>query len=174
MGKPSFAAASVPFAPPRPPAEPIVAFPLPLGNAVVPVTVLSMGNPQCVVVADAGEGFDWRALGPEIERHPFFPRRTNVAFVRVSGPDRIVARFWERGVGHTLASGTGACAAAVAAHRNARTGRRVIVEVERGTLEVDWRDDGVVDLTGPAETTVEGTLAFELPAARSPHREAKA
>lgn len=168
IGKPSFAASSVPFYPPKPPAEPIVGYALPVGDATIAVTVLSMGNPQCILFADEWEVLDWMALGAEIERHPFFPDRTNVGFVRVLAPDRIEARFWERGAGHTLASGTGSCACAVAAHLNSKTGRRVTVEVALGCLEVNWRDDQMVELTGPAEITVEGSFLWEPSATGKP------
>jgi diaminopimelate epimerase len=160
MGKPCFAAAEVPFRPPRPAAEPIVQFPLPVGDATLSATILSMGNPQCIMFLDEEPSLDWMAVGPEIERHPFFPDRTNVGFVRVHGRDRIEARFWERGAGHTLASGTGSCACAIASHLAGKTGRRATVEVERGAMEVNWREDGVVELTGPAEMVAEGTFIF--------------
>lgn len=161
IGQPSFAAASVPFRPPRPPAVPVVGYALPVSDTTVPVTVLGMGNPQCIVLREENDALDWMALGAEIERHPFFPDRVNVGFVRVQAFDRIEARFWERGAGHTLASGTGSCACAVAAHLNGKTGRRVTVEVERGQMEVSWRDDGMVELIGPAEIVVEGSFYFE-------------
>lgn len=161
IGKPVFSAGEIPFRPPRPPVEPIVNFPLPVGDTTVRVTVLSMGNPQCILLSDDSV-VDWLALGAEIESHPFFPERTNVGFVRVLGDDRIEARFYERGVGHTLASGTGSCACAVAAHLARRTGRRLTVAVERGDMEICWREDGMVELTGPAEITCEGTFLCDL------------
>jgi diaminopimelate epimerase len=159
MGQPAFAASAVPF---RPPArvgairEPIIEFPLPVGDITVPVTLLSMGNPHCIAFVDDWAALDWLGLGAELEVHPFFPERTNVGFVRVTGEDRVEARFWERGVGHTLASGTGSCACAVAAHLAAKTGRRVVVACERGEMIVNWREDGTVELTGPAEIIAEG------------------
>ena len=164
MGRPSFSAAAIPFRPPRPLAEPILAFPLPVGDVTVAATILSMGNPQCIVFRE-DPAMDWQALGADLERHPFFPDRANIGFVRVLGRDRIEARFWERGAGHTLASGTGACACAVAANLAGHTGRKVTVEVERGRMEVWWRDDGMVDLIGPAEITVEGVHFYDATAA---------
>ncbi len=164
MGQPSFAASDVPF---RPPArsfktdEPIRDFPLPVGDATVHATILSMGNPQCILFVDDWALMDWQGLGAEIERHPFFPDRTNVGFVRVLGPGRLEARFWERGAGHTLASGTGSCACGVAANLAGKTVRRVVVAVERGEMEVNWRDDGMVELTGPAEIVAEGHFQWE-------------
>jgi len=161
IGKPVFSAEEIPFCPPRRPVEPVVDFPLPVGDTTVNVSVLSMGNPQCIVLSDDSI-VDWLALGAGIESHPFFPERTNVGFIRILGDDRIEARFYERGVGHTLASGTGSCACAVAAHLNRRTGRRVAVAVERGEMEVHWREDDMVELTGPAEITCEGTFVCDL------------
>jgi diaminopimelate epimerase len=160
MGAPSFAAADVPFKPPRPAAEPIVQFPLPVGDVTLPATILFMGNPQCIVFLDEDPSLDWMAIGPEIERHPYFPDRANVGFVRTLGSNRIEARFWERGAGHTLASGTGSCACAVAAHLAGKTGRKVTVEVERGAMEVNWREERIVELMGPAEIVAEGTFTI--------------
>ncbi len=156
IGKPAFAAADVPFRPPRPAREPIVNYPLPAGDTTVNTTILSMGNPQCILVVEDFDALDWMGLGAELERHPYFPDRANIGFVRLIGEDLIEARFWERGAGHTLASGTGSCACAVAAHLAGKTGRRVRVALERGELEVNWREDNMVELTGPAEITVEG------------------
>jgi diaminopimelate epimerase len=158
VGKPSFAAADVPFRPIRPPSEPIVNYPLPVGDTTVDATILSMGNPQCILLVEDFGALDWLGLGAELERHPFFPDRANIGFVRVVSHVRIEARFWERGAGYTLASGTGSCACAVAAHLAGKTKRRVLVALERGELEVNWRADEMVELTGPAEITVAGTF----------------
>jgi diaminopimelate epimerase len=158
MGKPSFAAADVPFRPPRPAPEPIIRFPLPVVDTTIPATILSMGNPQCILFIEETAAWDWRVLGAELEQHPYFPDRANVGFARVVETGRIEARFWERGAGHTLASGTGCCAAVVAAHLAGKVGRRVRVAVERGEVEVCWRDDDVLELTGPAEIVAEGTV----------------
>lgn len=154
--RPIFAAKEIGFRPPKPVREPIVEFPLPLGDEVLPVTVLWMGNPQCIALADFAE-IDWRSLGPDIERHPYFANRTNAGFVRVHSRNRIEARFWERGAGHTLASGTGSCACAVAAAINGQTEREVTVVTELGEMRVHWREaDDIVELEGPAELVAEG------------------
>ena len=158
IGRPSFAAADVPFRPPKPPREPITDYLLPVDDTTVNATILSMGNPQCILLVDDFESLDWMGLGAELERHAYFPERANIGFVRPVSGDRIEARFWERGAGHTLASGTGSCACAVAAHLAGKTGRRVRVSLERGELEVNWRDDGMVELTGPAVITLEGSF----------------
>jgi diaminopimelate epimerase len=158
IGHPSFAAADVPFRPPKPAREPIVGYPMPAGDVTVSATILSMGNPQCILLVDEFESLDWMGLGAELERHAYFPDRANIGFVRVVSAERIEARFWERGAGHTLASGTGSCACAVAAHLAGKTGRRVRVSLERGELDVNWRENGMVELTGPAVITLEGTF----------------
>jgi diaminopimelate epimerase len=128
-----------------------------------PVAV-GMGNPHCVhFVADA-EAVDLASLGPRIEHDPLFPQRTNVEFASLISPCRLRMRVWERGTGITLACGSGACATAVAAHLRGMIGPRVALEVDGGTLEVDWRDDGVW-LTGPVARVFDGVLSADLLAA---------
>ena len=102
-----------------------------------------------------------------LEHHPLYPQATNVEFVQVLGPDAIRLRIWERGTGITLASGSCSCAAAVAAARRGLTGRRVRVEVDGGTLLVDWREDGVW-LAGPTAHVFDGVLTAEFLAALAP------
>jgi diaminopimelate epimerase len=158
IGRPIFSAAAIPFRPPKPAREPILSFPLPVSDVTVEATVLSMGNSQCVVFLEEWAAVDWQGLGAEIESHTYFPHRTNAAFARLAGPDRLEARFYERGAGHTLASGTGASAVAVAAHLTGRAGRQVTIVAERGEMIVHWRDDEMVELTGPAEIIATGSL----------------
>src|SRR5947207_2416525 len=113
------------------------------------------GADGVAVVEDFGRT-DWRRLGRTIESHAAFPERTNVEFVRTLDRQNIEARVWERGAGETLSSGTGACAAAVASMIGGRVDRRVRVQMPGGTLEVLWRDDGEVLLTGTAEVVYRG------------------
>jgi diaminopimelate epimerase len=135
---------------------PIKGHPLRTQQGVLHVTVTSMGNPHCsVFVADFGS-LDWASLGREIETNPLFPNRTNVEFVRVVSRSEIEVRFWERGVGHTMSSGTGSCAAAVASILNGLTDRQVRVRTEAGSLQVDWPENGEVFLTGPVERIAQG------------------
>jgi diaminopimelate epimerase len=124
-----------------------------------PVAV-GMGNPHCVHFALDAEAVDLAALGPRVEHDPLFPERTNVEFATLVAPDTLRVRVWERGTGITLACGSGACATAVAAHRRGLTGRRVTIEMDGGTLDVDWRDDGVW-LTGPVVRVFDGMLSPE-------------
>jgi len=122
------------------------------------VTCVSMGNPHCVVFVDDVASLPLATLGPRFEHHPFFPRRVNTEFIRVAGPDALEMRVWERGAGETLACGTGACAAAVAAARTGRTGRRVRVTLPGGPLDIEWRPDDHVRMTGDAVEVFEGSI----------------
>jgi diaminopimelate epimerase len=122
---------------------------------------VGMGNPHAVhFVHDAG-AVDLARLGPRVEHDPLFPERTNVEFASITGPDHLRMRVWERGTGITMACGSGACATAVAAHRRRLTGRKVTIDVDGGTLQADWREDGVW-LTGPVAYVFEGVLSPEF------------
>jgi diaminopimelate epimerase len=122
---------------------------------------VSIGNPQCAIEAgDELESLDLASLGPEIENSPLFPNRTNVSFFRVDG-DRVRARIFERGVGETLSSGTGASGAAVAAHL-AGAPDKLTVELDGGELQVEIGDELAVHLTGWAEPIYSGELSGEM------------
>jgi diaminopimelate epimerase len=122
---------------------------------------VSIGNPQCAIDAfDELEELDLAAIGPEIENHELFPNRTNVSFFSVEG-DRVRARIFERGVGETLSSGTGASGAAVAAHL-AGSPTALTVELDGGELEVEISGDLDVKLSGWAEPVCSGELSREL------------
>jgi diaminopimelate epimerase len=135
-----------------------LALPIAAGPLSEPVAV-NMGNPHCVFFVPNAEAVALETYGPEIEHHPLFPERTNVEVASIAGRNRIRLRVWERGVGITLACGSGACAAAVAASRRGLTGRRVEIAVDGGMLSVDWREDGHVVLTGPIAVSFSGNLA---------------
>lgn len=120
---------------------------------------VNMGNPHCVFFVNNFDDAKPEKVGPMIEFHPLFPEQTNVGFARVDGPDAIRLKVWERGVGMTLACGTGACAAVVAAVRQKRTQRDVTVTVDGGSLHIHWRpEDDHVMMTGPVELEFEGNL----------------
>ncbi|MDQ3651968.1 MAG: diaminopimelate epimerase [Acidobacteriota bacterium] len=156
IGKPLFDSASIPMLTDEPSPQ-VKNYPLAVGEGeTVTITALQMCNPNCCVFVDDFSAVDWRRLGSLIEPHRQFPERTNVEFIKVRDRRHIEARVWERGVGETLSSGTGACAAAVAAALNDLIGRRVRVEMPGGLLEVEWRDDGEVLLTGTAEIIYTG------------------
>ena len=122
-----------------------------------PVAV-NMGNPHAVFFVDDAEAVPLASLGPQIERHEMFPRATNVEVAQVLSGSEIRLRVWERGVGITLACGSGACAALVAASRRGLTGRAADVVVDGGRLGIEWLDDGHVRLTGPVAVSFTGTL----------------
>ncbi len=157
IGRPRFESGAVPFRTDEPLAR-VVSHPLEVApGETVEVTALEMCNPNCCLFVEDFDALDWRRLGRLIESHPRFPARTNVEFVRVVSPERIEVRVWERGVGETLSSGTGASAATVAACLNGLTGRRVTVETPGGTLAVEWREeDDEIVLTGEAEVVYRG------------------
>lgn len=127
----------------------------------VSLAEVSMGNPHAVIEDDAPEEVV-RSLGPEIEVDPRFPERTNVEFVRRDGPSELTMRVWERGVGETLACGTGACAAAVAGVRLGGLASPVTVHLLGGDLVIDVDDDLEVTMTGAAEEIYRGELSPDL------------
>ncbi|HEX7967417.1 MAG TPA: diaminopimelate epimerase, partial [Stellaceae bacterium] len=122
----------------------------------------SMGNPHATFFVDDAEAIDLAALGPRLEHDPIFPERANIGVVQVLSPGRLRFRVWERGAGITVACGTGACAALVAAARRGLTGRRAEVMLDGGTLEIEWRADGHVLMTGPVAVSFTGTLDASL------------
>ena len=125
---------------------------------------VSVGNPQCAIVVDDGlEELDLAAIGPDIEGDEQFPNRTNVSFLRIDG-SRVRARIFERGVGETLSSGTGACGAAVTAFLGGAASP-IVVELDGGELEVEISDELDVRLSGWAEPVCAGELSSELLAA---------
>jgi diaminopimelate epimerase len=149
MGSPRLHSEEVPVILPQP-LERVVRQPLEINGQRLEFTAVSMGNPHCSIFVDDFERVNWRALGAAIEVHPHFPERTNVEFVRVLNRETIEVRFWERGCGETLASGTGSCGASLAAMLNDLTDRRVTVKTVAGELIVHWRDDNTVMQLGEA------------------------
>lgn len=120
-----------------------------------------MGNPHCTFFVEDAEAIPLDQFGPRYEHHPLYPERTNVQVVSVIGRDHLRMRVWERGVGHTLASGSSSCAAAVAAARRGLTGRKVQIDLDGGTLHIDWREDGVW-MMGPTMHVFDGRLTREF------------
>ncbi len=121
-----------------------------------------MGNPHAVFFVPDVDAVALSDLGPTLERHPIFPERANIEVAQVLGPGRLRMRVWERGTGITRACGTGACAVLVAAARRGLTGRKADVVLDGGVLEIEWRPDGHVDMTGPVATSFFGRFAPEL------------
>jgi diaminopimelate epimerase len=152
MGQPQLDWAEVPLA------RPMDTLDLPLPGRPVAV---GMGNPHCVLFVPDADDIDVAGQGSALERDLLFPEGTNVEFASLSAPDRLRMRVWERGTGITLACGSGACATAVAAHRRGLTGRRVTLDLDGGSLDIDWREDGVW-MTGPTAHVFDGQLSAEF------------
>ena len=140
---------------------PLVDVPLETVAGTVPVTCVSMGNPHAVTWVDDVDSAPVEETGAVVEVHEAFPRHTNVEFAQLVSPSRIRLRVWERGVGETLACGTGACATLVAGVLSDRCGRSAIVELPGGDLRIEWLDDRHVYMTGPAARVYEGV--FPIP-----------
>lgn len=123
------------------------------------VTCVSMGNPHCVIFVPDVFQVDIPRLGPALERHPFFPKRTNVEFIEVQDPKHLKMRVWERGAGETLACGTGACGALVAAVLNGHSDREATLHLKGGDLLVRWSErDNHVYMTGPGTEVFSGII----------------
>jgi diaminopimelate epimerase len=138
---------------------PVVNAPLELSDRTLRVTAVSMGNPHAVTFVDSVKDYPVAAVGPQVESHPAFPRRTNTEFIEVLSDREINFRVWERGAAETLACGTGACASVVAASLNGLTGRDVLVHLPGGDLRVEWSEaDNHVYMTGPAAEVYEGEI----------------
>ena len=133
----------------------IIDYPLSINQKIYPITTVSLGNPHCTIFFDRFPSrIEWHQIGREIESHPFFPHRTNIEFIRVLNREEIEVLFWERGVGETLSSGSGSCAAAVASILKNLTGRKVKVRTSMGNLTVEWEEK--VFQSGPSEIVFEG------------------
>ncbi|MFE4106203.1 diaminopimelate epimerase [Almyronema epifaneia] len=124
------------------------------------VTCVSMGNPHCITFVDEVATVELSQIGPQFEHHSAFPERINVEFIQVVNTSYLKMRVWERGAGITLACGTGACAALVAAVLNGHCDRQATVELPGGPLQIEWSEaDNHVYMTGPAAQVFTGTLA---------------
>jgi diaminopimelate epimerase len=154
MGEPILSAAQIPTTLPGGPPQDV---PLEVGGHTLRVTCVSMGNPHCVTFVDEITDAQVLGLGPQVERHPAFPRRVNAEFVHVNRPDDVTVRVWERGSGETLACGTGACAVCVAGALTGRTQRRITAHLPGGDLRLHWSEaDNHVYMTGPAVEVFSG------------------
>jgi diaminopimelate epimerase len=128
----------------------------------------SMGNPHATFFVDDLGAVPIRRIGPALEHDRLFPQRANIGFAQVLDAGSIRLRVWERGAGLTLACGSGACVALVNAHRRGLTNRRARVILDGGTLEIEWRSDGHVLMTGPVVTTFTGQIDLDhFPAERA-------
>jgi diaminopimelate epimerase len=118
----------------------------------------NIGNPHATFFVEDADAIDLAEFGPALEHHPLFPQRANIGVATVRDPAHLRLRVWERGAGLTRACGSAACAALVGAHRRGLAGRQAAVELDGGTLDIRWRDDGHVIMTGPATLSFEGTF----------------
>jgi diaminopimelate epimerase len=137
--------------------SPPVNVPLSVAGQTLIVTCVSMGNPHCVTFVGSITDELVLGVGPRVEVHPAFPRKTNVEFIKVQAPDELIMRVWERGSGETMACGTGACASAVAGVLAGKSQRRVTMHLRGGDLQLHWSEnDNHVYMTGPAVEVFSG------------------
>ena len=156
MGEPRLSRAEIPMRGPE--SSKVISEPIRVGGKKMEITCVSMGNPHCVSFVDDVEHYPVERIGPQIENHPNFPQRTNVEFAEIVGKEELRVRTWERGVGETLACGTGSCASVVAAVLNSRGSRKATVHLVGGDLVIDWAGDNRIFMTGPAVEVFEGKL----------------
>jgi len=138
----------------------VIDYPLKIADREFKITCVSMGNPHAVIVVDDVSDFPVTYYGPMIETHSIFPRKTNVEFIQVLNRAEIKMRVWERGSGETMACGTGASAAAVAANIKGVTDRSVTVHLLGGDLFIEWAGGNHVYMTGPAVKVFEGIIEY--------------
>ena len=156
MGAPIFRPSDIPVNAPDG-MNPVMDYPITVDGVELLLTCVSMGNPHAVMFLDQPvEDYPLTTIGPKVENHPVFPARVNFEVVNVIDSGRIRVRVWERGSGITLACGTGACAAVVAARLQGLVGNKVAVELPGGELEVSWSGDGEVILEGPVAHIFDG------------------
>jgi diaminopimelate epimerase len=159
MGFASFVAGQIPVAGAE---REVVAESIEVGGQKLRFTAVGLGNPHCVVFTDDLQSLNLIRLGPLVERHPMFPHRTNVQFAQVLSRSCIRVRIWERGAGHTLASGSSACAVAAAAFKRGLTDQKVEIQMEGGSLQIEVTEDFRVFMTGPASEICSGFLSSDL------------
>jgi diaminopimelate epimerase len=166
MGPPLFAPADIPVV--HHEADALhVALSVPQWKDSLVAACLSMGNPHAVLIVDDLDAIPVTTLGPLIENNHLFPRKTNVEFVRILNDDHVAVKVWERGAGETLACGTGACAAAVAARLLHNTAARLTVTLPGGDLDIEWsgslQQAAPVYMTGPAAHSFDGDVDLQVP-----------
>ena len=155
LGEPKFDPRSIPMTVDDP-VDKVVGYELPVDGEKFSVTALQVGNPICCIFVGDFSELDWRRVGKAIEHHAQFPERTNVVFVRVHDRKNVELRIWERGVGETFASGSCSCGGAIASMLNDKADRNVRVITEGGEVQVFWRPDNEVVITGSAEVVYSG------------------
>jgi diaminopimelate epimerase len=165
MGKPRFGWQDIPLAEPF---HDTRAIELQIGPIDKPLlhspSVANIGNPHAIFWVEDVHAFDLARFGPMLENHPIFPERANISLVKVTSPSSIIVRTWERGAGLTRACGSAACAATVCAARKGLTGRQAVVTLPGGDLDIEWRADDRIFMTGPVEVEHDGVLEALEPA----------
>jgi len=160
MGEPRLARSQIPMK--GPDAERVVGERIRVGGRRHEITAVSMGNPHCVLFVPDVEKAKVEQIGPAIEHHDLFPRRTNVEFAQIVGEGEMKMRVWERGAGETLACGTGAAAAVVAAVLNGLLSRKATVHLRGGELQVHWNpEDNHVFIEGPTVEVFSGETKID-------------
>jgi diaminopimelate epimerase len=160
MGAPRLRRSEIPMK--GPDSDRVVGERIRVGGQRYEITALSMGNPHCIVFVKDVERTRVAEIGPAIENHALFPRRTNVEFAQMAGEGEIRMRVWERGAGETLACGTGASAVLVAAVLNGLSSRKAVVRLPGGDLKVHWNPEGDhVSIEGPAEEICTGETRLD-------------
>ncbi|BBB93018.1 diaminopimelate epimerase [Methylomusa anaerophila] len=154
MGEPRLTRKKIPMT--GNPDEQVINIPITVNNSVYNVTAVSMGNPHCIIFVDDVESINLTVIGPLLETHSFFPRKTNVEFVQVIDRNTVRMRVWERGAGITQACGTGACATLVASVLNGHTERQAVIKLDGGDLYVEWGADNHLSMSGPAVEVFRG------------------
>lgn len=135
----------------------IIEQPITTTDETLSMTCVSMGNPHCIIFVDDADRIPIEKLGPALESHVRFPKKTNVEFATVKDRTHIRMRVWERGAAVTLACGTGSCATLVAAALTGRTEKEAEIELDGGKLQIEWAADNHIYMTGPAEKIFAGT-----------------
>ncbi|HWB43936.1 MAG TPA: diaminopimelate epimerase [Hyphomicrobiaceae bacterium] len=160
MGTPKFGWRDIPLAEPFHDTRRIE---LQIGPIDAPIlhspSVVNIGNPHAVFWVDNVNGYDLARIGPMLEHHPIFPERANISLAHVTAPNAITVRTWERGAGLTKACGSAACAATVCAARKGLTGRKVAVTLPGGVIDIEWREDDQILMTGPVVFEHDGVLS---------------
>lgn len=159
MGEPQLERELIPMIPGK--AGPVVSEQIEVAGQPFLITAVSMGNPHCVIFVPELENLPLSEIGPQIEAHDVFPKKTNTEFIQVVNRGEVNMRVWERGAGETLACGTGACASVVAGVLNNLTDRQVTVHLTGGDLLIEWGEDNHVYMTGPAENVFIGNYVIK-------------
>jgi diaminopimelate epimerase len=154
MGIPELQASQIPV---KIDVEKVVRYPLKVKDQELQITAVSMGNPHIVIEVEDAFSYPVESWGPILENHPLFPRKANVEFITIHSPEEITMRVWERGVGQTMACGSGACATLVAGVLLGKCQRQAVVHLLGGDLQIEWSEiDNHVYMTGPANFVFEG------------------